>query len=98
MQVVVYYAEIDELTNKVVMKEHDRFPVDSCYEARRMIKQWFEIEKDCAEWNIRNAWATQTFMEAHIYGFCRDEHVAIVVEDDHGFNYLDAEWWISEME
>lgn len=98
MQVVVYYAEIDELTNKVVMKEHDRFPVDSCYEARRMIKQWFEIEKDCAEWNIRTAWATQTFMEAHIYGFCRDEHVAIVVEDDHGFNYLDAEWWIDEME
>lgn len=98
MQVVVYYAEIDELANKVVMKEHDRFPVDSCYEARRMIKQWFEIEKDCAEWNIRNAWATQTFMEAHIYGFCRDEHVAIVVEDDHGFNYLDAEWWIDEME
>lgn len=98
MQVVVYYAEIDELTSKVVMKEHDRFPVDSCYEARRMIKQWFEIEKDCAEWNIRNAWATQTFMEAHIYGFCRDEHVAIVVEDDHGFNYLDAEWWIDEME
>lgn len=98
MQVVVYYAEIDELTNKVVMKEHDRFPVDSCYEARRMIKQWFEIEKDCAEWNIRNAWATQTFMEVHIYGFCRDEHVAIVVEDDHGFNYLDAEWWINEME
>lgn len=98
MQVVVYYAEIDELTNKVVMKEHDRFPVDSCYEARRMIKQWFAIEKDCAEWNIRNAWATQTFMEAHIYGFCRDEHVAIVVEDDHGFNYLDAEWWINEME
>ena len=98
MQVVIYYAEIDELTNKVVMKEHDRFPVDSCYEARRMIKQWFEIEKDCAEWNIRTAWATQTFMEAHIYGFCRDEHVAIVVEDDHGFNYLDAEWWIDEME
>lgn len=98
MQVVVYYAEIDELTNKVVMKEHDRFPVDSCYEARRMIKQWFEIEKDCAEWNIRTAWATQTFMEAHIYGFCRDEHVAIVVEDDHGFNYLDAEWWIDKME
>ena len=98
MQVVVYYAEIDELTNKVVMKEHDRFTVDSCYEARRMIKQWFEIEKDCAEWNIRTAWATQTFMEAHIYGFCRDEHVAIVVEDDHGFNYLDAEWWIDEME
>lgn len=98
MQVVIYYAEIDELTNKVVMKEHDRFSVDSCYEARRMIKQWFEIEKDCAEWNIRNAWATQTFMEAHIYGLCRDEHVAIVVEDDHGFNYLDAEWWINEME
>lgn len=98
MQVVIYYAEIDELTNKVVMKEHDRFSVDSCYEARRMIKQWFEIEKDCAEWNIRNAWATQTFMEAHIYGFCRDEHVAIVVEDDHDFNYLDAEWWINEME
>ena len=98
MQVVIYYATIDPSNNKIVMKEHDRFSVDNLYHARRMIKQWFEIEKDCAEWNIRKAWATQTYTEAHIYGYCRDEHVAIVLEDDHGFNYVDAEWWINELE
>ena len=98
MQVVIYYATIDPSNNKIVMKEHDRFSVDDLYHARRMVKQWFEIEKDCAEWNIRKAWATQTYTEAHIYGYCRDEHVVIVLEDDRGFNYVDAEWWINELE
>lgn len=97
MKVVIYYSTFDTNHN-LIMKPKETFDVNGLYEARRMIKYWFEIEKECAEWNIRKAWVTQTYVEAHIYGFSRDEHVAIVLEDDEGFNYLDTEWWISEKE
>lgn len=97
MRVAIYYGAYD-FDHNLVMKLHDWFPADSLYEARRLVKHWFEIEKECAEWNIRRAWVSQTYVEAHIYGFTQDEQVAIVLEDDAGFTYLDAEWWINEME
>ena len=77
--VVVIYDTDPRSNMEMVLRE--AIDVPDLKEARKMIKELFYVEKECAEWNIKNAWLSSTSIEAHVYGYCVDEHVMITVQD-----------------
>lgn len=88
MQVVIYYAG-----PKGVIYERDAFDVDSIAEARGVISNMFMVEYHCAEWNVRTAWMSESMLEAHVYGYCKDERVDIILEDTDKRDYLTEEMY-----
>ena len=88
MQVVVYCAKAGG-----IMYECTRITAESLADARSIIRVIFRLERELPEWNIRSAYMTLTAVEAHIYGYGRDEHVAIILEEDGKCDYLTEEWY-----
>lgn len=89
MQVVIYYAG-----PKGVMYEKERFDAENLMDARHILADMFRAEHLYAEWNVRTAWISETMVEGHVYGYCRDERVDLVLEDDSKNDYLTEEYYI----
>ena len=82
VDVVVYYAG-----SGGVLHEQERFVCKSLKEARTCLLDWYWTELDLVEWNIRaNSYSISAY-EAHIYGYARDEHIMLTLED-HGKSEL----------
>ena len=86
MRVVVYYAG-----SGGVLYEKESFDVSSIVEARGVISNMFMVEFHCAEWNVRKAWMASSMVEAHVFGYCQDEQVHLVLEDDDRCDFLSDE-------
>lgn len=93
MRVIIY-----EANGKYEMEPREIVPVDNLHHARKVMRELYNVEYECAEWNIRKAWISQSYVEAHIYGYCKDEHVALVLEDDDSLCYRDGELFNNPIE
>lgn len=87
MQVVIYCAK-----SGGIMYEYARIDAESLTDARSIIREIFRSERELPEWNIRSAYMSSTAVEAHIYGYGRDEHVALILEENEECRYLTEGW------
>lgn len=64
------------------LKEVDRIPdLDSIDEARTVVLEMWESYTDNPEWNVKESKINPSLTEGNVFGFCRDEHHMIVIED-----------------
>lgn len=77
MQVSIYYA-----ASRTEMKLKESFKCKNLKKARKLVSEWFEIEIETAQWNVKEATISKTCLEAEINGYCTDEKVFITVEDE----------------
>lgn len=93
MQLVGYYSD-----NKGMYRAKYNFAVSSIKEAREAVQQWFFLELECPEWNIRSSFIDNSQLEARIDGYCADEHIILRIEDDD-FNEVleDNEWSLNAL-
>ena len=55
--------------------------IDTIDEARMILLELYEVRCDNPEWNVKTSWISESYLEAHVIGFCRDEHYMLVIED-----------------
>jgi len=92
VDVVIYSAR-----SKGILKEVDRFPnQETLQEAKGILSEMFQVYVDCAEWNIKKALISTTHTEGHIYGYCKDEHYLITLEDPGKQEVMEA--WNDRLE
>lgn len=92
VDVVIYSAG-----PKGILKEVSRFSEqETLQEAKGILLEMFKVYADCAEWNIKKASINTTFTEGHIYGYCRDEHHLLVLEDPGKQDVMEA--WNDRLE
>lgn len=84
IDVVVYYAK-----SGGSLYEKERFVVKSLEEARQQLLDWYFIELDHIEWNIREHYYCMSAYEAHIYGYAKDEHIMLTIEDHKSTRVLE---------
>lgn len=68
--------------SKGYLKEVDRIPnIESVNEARTILLEMWESYSDNPEWNVKEAKICETLTEGHVFGYCRDEHWMLAIED-----------------
>ena len=76
IDMVIYYAGSGGL-----LHEEQRFKCSSLEEARKLLLEWYWLEIEHLEWNLRSNYYGIAAYEAHIYGYSRDEHIMLTLED-----------------
>ena len=65
-----------------VEEVENRVPnIETVDEARMILLDLYEVRCDNPEWNVRESWVSESYLEAHVIGYCRDEHYMLVIED-----------------
>lgn len=68
--------------SKGYLKEVDRIPnIKSINEARAILLEMWEVYTDNPEWNIKETKICETLTEGHVFGYCKDEHWMLAIED-----------------
>lgn len=66
----------------LVEEKENRVPnIETIDEARLILLELYEVRCDNPEWNIKDSWISESYTEAHVNGYCRDEHYLLVIED-----------------
>mgnify|MGYP007070301248 CR=1 FL=1 len=74
-----------------VEEVENRIPnIDSVDEARMILLELYETRVDNPEWNVKESWISETYLEAHVIGYCRDEHYMLVIEDPGSSTAMEA--------
>ena len=65
-----------------VEEVENRIPnIETIDEARTILLELYEVRCDNPEWNVKQSWISESYLEAHVEGYCRDEHYMLVIED-----------------
>ena len=57
---------------------------------RMILLELYETRVDNPEWNVKESWISETYLEAHVIGYCRDEHYMLVIEDPGSSTAMEA--------
>lgn len=63
---------------------HERHRItnmEHLYEVRESFLEMWEATLEAPEWNVKRASCSFTLLVGHIWGYCRDEHYLLCVED-----------------
>ena len=77
--------------SKGYIKEVDRIPdIESIDKARAILLEMWESYVDNPEWNIKETKLNETMTEGHVFGFTRDEHWMLAIEDPRQQTTMEA--------
>ncbi len=62
--------------------EDERIPqIDKLEDARQIIVELYKVYVENPEWNVKEAYLNNSQTEGHIFGYCKDEHYMLTIED-----------------
>ncbi len=92
VDVAIYSAR-----SKGYLEEVDRIPdIESINEARTILLELYECYADNPEWNVKEAKINDSLTEGHVFGYCRDEHHMLTLEDSGRQTTMEA--WNAKIE